>query len=196
MAVTQDDPTIGTAERILDVAERLVQTRGFNGFSYADVAAELGVTKAGLHYHYPGKAELGEALIARYSVRFAEALGQIDDTVRGAQARLAAYAGLYAQVLSGDRMCLCGMLAAEHQTLPQPMRSAVNRFFDENEAWLMRVLAQGKSGGTLSYDGSSRDAARVVLAALEGAMLVARAYGEPARFQSAAARTLASLAVS
>ncbi len=196
MAVTQDDPTIGTAERILDVAERLVQTRGFNGFSYADVAAELGVTKAGLHYHYPGKAELGEALIARDSVRFAEALGQIDDTVRGAQARLAAYAGLYAQVLSGDRMCLCGMLAAEHQTLPQPMRSAVNRFFDENEAWLMRVLAQGKSGGTLSYDGSSRDAARVVLAALEGAMLVARAYGEPARFQSAAARTLASLAVS
>ncbi len=196
MAVTQDDPTIGTAERILDVAERLVQTRGFNGFSYADVAAELGVTKAGLHYHYPGKAELGEALIARYSVRFAEALGQIDDTVRGAQARLAAYAGLYAQVLSGDRMCLCGMLAAEHQTLPQPMRSAVNRFFDENEAWLMRVLAQGKSGGTLSYDGSSRDAARMVLAALEGAMLVARAYGEPARFQSAAARTLASLAVS
>jgi len=196
MAVTQDDPTVGTAERILDVAERLVQTRGFNGFSYADVAAELGITKAGLHYHYPGKAELGEALIARYSVRFAEALGQIDDTVRGAHARLAAYAGLYAQVLSGDRMCLCGMLAAEHQTLPQPMRSAVNGFFDENEAWLTRVLAQGKSDSTLSYDGSSRDAARTVLAALEGAMLVARAYGEPARFQSAAARTLASLAVS
>ena len=59
----QDKPD--TAARILDVAERLVQTRGFNGFSYADVASELDVTKASLHYHFPGKAELGQALIAR-----------------------------------------------------------------------------------------------------------------------------------
>jgi TetR/AcrR family transcriptional repressor of nem operon len=54
-----------TAERTLDVAERLLQVRGFNGFSYADIAAELGVTKASLHYHFPSKAELGDALIAR-----------------------------------------------------------------------------------------------------------------------------------
>ena len=60
-------PAAGTAERILDVAERLVQSRGYNGFSYADVAAELGITKASLHYHFAGKAELGEALIARYT---------------------------------------------------------------------------------------------------------------------------------
>jgi AcrR family transcriptional regulator len=51
------------------IAERLVQTRGYNGFSYADVAAELNISKASLHYHFPGKAELGEALIRRYAVR-------------------------------------------------------------------------------------------------------------------------------
>src|SRR2546421_262559 len=53
----------GTAGRILDVAERLVQLRGFNGFSYGDVASELKVTRASLHYHFHGKAELGQALI-------------------------------------------------------------------------------------------------------------------------------------
>src|SRR3954470_9665567 len=83
-----------TAERILDSAERLVQSRGFNGFSYADVAAELRVTKASLHYHFPGKAELGEALIARYAARFAEALEQIDAGGGDAPAKLAAYAGI------------------------------------------------------------------------------------------------------
>ena len=62
-----------TATQILDVAERLVQERGFNGFSYADVAKELDISKAALHYHYPGKAELGEALIERYAARFAVA---------------------------------------------------------------------------------------------------------------------------
>ena len=67
-----------TATRILDSAESLVQVRGFNGFSYADVAAELGVTKASLHYHFPGKAELGRALIVRYATRFNAALAGID----------------------------------------------------------------------------------------------------------------------
>ena len=54
-----------TPERILDVAEGLLQARGYNGFSYADVAGELRITRAALHYHYRGKAELGEALTER-----------------------------------------------------------------------------------------------------------------------------------
>src|SRR5207302_10075529 len=69
---------VDTATQILDVAERLVQERGFNGFSYADVARELGISKAALHYHYPGKAELGEALIERYAARFTDALVAVD----------------------------------------------------------------------------------------------------------------------
>jgi TetR/AcrR family transcriptional repressor of nem operon len=99
----------GTAARILDVAEQLVQVRGFNGFSYADVAAELGITKAALHYHFAGKADLGEALIARYASRFAEALAGIDATAHGsagaARARLAGLADLYLDVLLNQRMC-------------------------------------------------------------------------------------------
>src|SRR5437764_10540700 len=94
-----------TAERALDVAERLVQTRGFNNFSYADIATELGITKPSLHYHFPGKAELGQALITRYSERFSEALAQIDRDLPDARAKLEAYSTLYADVLRGERMC-------------------------------------------------------------------------------------------
>jgi TetR/AcrR family transcriptional regulator, transcriptional repressor for nem operon len=183
----------GSAARILDVAERLVQVRGYNGFSYADVAAELGVTKASLHYHYPGKAELGEALINRYATRFEEALHGIDAECSEVPAKLAAYAALYAGVLQEQRMCLCGMLAADYETLPPSMRDSVVRFFDENAVWLERVLEQGTADGTLHYGGSARDAAQLIISALEGAMLVARPYGDPERFQAAAARLLATL---
>src|SRR5207244_7894292 len=110
---------VDTATQILDVAERLAQSRGFNGFSYADVAAELHLTKAALHYHFAGKAELGEALIDRYSARFAAAL---DTSAIGAPAKLKGYANLYLDVLRNKGMCLCGMLAAEYQTLPVRMR--------------------------------------------------------------------------
>lgn len=182
-----------TAQRILDVAEQLVQVRGFNAFSYADIAAELGITKASLHYHFAGKAELGHALVSRYADRFGHALEEIDRMPDAPPAKLAAYTRLYGDVLRGRRMCLCGMLAAEYQTLPEPIREAVVAFFDHNEVWLERVLEHGHTDGSLKFDGSGRDAARTLLSSLEGAMLVARTYRDPKRFQTTATTLLASL---
>jgi len=183
-----------TRSRILDAGERLVQVRGFNGFSYADVAAELDLTKASLHYHFPSKAELGEALIARYAERFAQALAAIDANVTHAPAKLDAYASLYAEVLREERMCLCGMLAAEYQTLPDPIRDAVVAFLDDNEAWLALVLEDGREDGSLRFSNTPADTARSIVSGLEGAMLVARPYGAIERFETAAAQLLGSLA--
>ena len=192
MAVRRSGDT-DTASAILDVAERLAQTRGFNAFSYADVAAELGITKPALHYHFAGKAELGEALVVRYTARFHQALGTIDTATDDAANKLRAYADLYAQVLAQDRMCLCGMLAADYQTLPEPMRHAVIRFFDHNETWLAGVIDQGREDGTLQLEGSTREVAQMILGTLEGAMLVARTYRDPDRFASSARRLLAEI---
>jgi TetR/AcrR family transcriptional regulator, transcriptional repressor for nem operon len=194
VAVTKAETQSETATRILDAAERLVQVRGFNGFSYADVAAELGVTKASLHYHFASKAELGEALITRYAARFAESLAKIATRPSDARAKLDAYAKLYADVLRDDqRMCLCGMLAAEYQTLPKRMQDAVLGFFDDNEEWLRGILEQGQREGTLRFTGSPNEAARMIVSGLEGAMLVARSYGDVTRFRTAATRLMTSL---
>ncbi|HTA33139.1 MAG TPA: TetR/AcrR family transcriptional regulator [Solirubrobacteraceae bacterium] len=190
----RNSPGDSTRSRILDIGERLVQVRGFNGFSYADVAAELSVTKASLHYHFPSKADLGEAIIARYAERFADALARIDADGAAAPAKLAAYADLYAEVLRDERMCLCGMLAAEYETIPSPIRGAVVRFLDDNEAWLTLVLEQGRREGSLSFVGSTAVLARSIVSGLEGALLIARPYREVERFETAAAQLLASLA--
>jgi TetR/AcrR family transcriptional repressor of nem operon len=201
MAANQKEPRSNSGDqgrsdtnsRILDVAERLVQLRGFNGFSYADVASELKITKASLHYHYPGKADLGKALIERYASRFIDALDAIDQQERDPLAKLEAYAKIYADVLNERRMCLCGMLAAGYDTLPSPMQEAVIDFFDVNEAWLTRVLDQGVVEGKLVLSGSPTEAAQAIVSGLEGAMLIARPYDDVKRFDTAASRLLASL---
>jgi TetR/AcrR family transcriptional regulator, transcriptional repressor for nem operon len=182
-----------TAERILDVAERLVQMRGFNGFSYADIAAELKITKASLHYHFPTKAELGTCLLARYHQRFQTALEAIDRASDDARRKLRSYAELYADVLRRDRMCLCGMLASDFATLPKPMKDGVRVFFDANESWLTKVVEEGRRAKTLRREGQAHETARMVVSSLEGAMLVARSYGDVQRFESAAARLFADL---
>jgi len=185
----------GTATQILDVAERLVQQRGFNGFSYADVSRELGISKAALHYHFPGKAELGEALIERYAARFSDALAVLGTAELSPRDKLEAYAQLYAEVFQDHRMCLCGMLAADYATLPDPMQARVVAFFDDNEVWLARVLDDGREDGTLRFQGSARSVARTLLSGLEGAMLVARPYGDLKRFRSAASLLMDGLTV-
>jgi TetR/AcrR family transcriptional repressor of nem operon len=171
----------------------MLQVRGYNGFSYGDIAAELGITRAALHYHFAGKAELGQSLIERYASRFAAALTHLDATVPDAVAKLRGYADLYIDVVSDNRMCLCGMLAAEHRTLPEPLQQAVCAFFTSNTAWLTGVLEQGRANGSLTFPGTAEDTAAMLLGGLEGSMLITRLDGDVARFRSAAARLLAGL---
>ena len=184
----------GTADLILDTAERLVQTRGFNAFSYADVSEALGIKKASLHHHFATKAELGAALIGRYSRSFSDALRAIEQGSDDARERLTRYVELYATVLRRKRMCLCGMLAADVDTLPSAMRASVARFFAENETWLAARLDEGRRSGALRFAGTPASVASFFVSSLEGAMLVARGGGGGKVFDAVAHHLLAEVA--
>jgi TetR/AcrR family transcriptional repressor of nem operon len=183
-----------TAQRILDIAERLMQVRGYNGFSYADIAETMRLTKASLHYHFPSKAELGRRLMERYTESFLTALGRIDKTRADAREKLSRYVSIYADVLNNKRMCLCGMLAAEYATLPKSVKAEVTRFFDANETWLSGVLEEGTRSDDLKFSGQPGETARSIIATLEGAMMLARTYDDAERFNRAARRLLADIA--
>ena len=183
----------GTAQRILDIAERLMQVRGYNGFSYADIAEAIGLTKASLHYHFPSKAELGRRLMERYAENFFVALAAIDAACAGPREKLERYVSIYTDVLASNRMCLCGMLAAEHATLPKSIKAEVTRFFDANESWLAGILEQSRRDRGLKLAGTPVETARLMIAALEGAMMLARSYGDVERFRRAGENLLTDI---
>ncbi len=193
IALNQRPQKADTAQKILDVAQDLVQMRGYNAFSYADISAALKVTKASLHYHFPTKEALGRSLIARYEDRFLQALRTIDAGGGKMSDRLRAFVGVYADVLATEHMCLCGMLAAEFETLPRPMQSALAHFFDAIETWLEAVLANGRRDGEFSFEEPAREVAQFAISTLEGAMMLARPNGAHDRFRSAARRLIAGL---
>jgi TetR/AcrR family transcriptional repressor of nem operon len=188
-------PGQDTYGKILDIAERLVQTQGYNGFSYADISDELSIKKASLHHHFPTKALLGKALIVRYEANFLQVLADIRHRTSSVPEQLAAYMKIYSGVLRKNRMCLCGMLAADFETLPPAMRLQVRHFFKENEAWLAQRLEEGKADGTISFRGSTRTVAGYIVSALEGAMLLARSFGKPAHFDATTQMLLDELVV-
>lgn len=177
MPTPDDSPSESdtTADRILDVAERLIERRGYNAVSYRDLAAKLDLTTAAVHYHFPSKADLGQALVAGYRHANAEKRTAIRAQTDALRARLEQYVELYASVLADGGMCLCGVLAADEATLPETVRREVQGFFDDQKDWLTSILAEGKTEGTgLEGCESPRRVAEVFLATIEGGMLTHR----------------------
>jgi len=179
--------------QILASAQRLVQQRGFNGFSYADVAEEVGIRKASLHHYFPGKADLGKALIETYTAQLESELLRIGESSMKADRKLRAYAAIYRGSLEAGRMCLGGMLASDWLTLDASMLPTLKRFFVRNTEWLTRILAQGKSQKQLAFGGAAADQAHVILSTLQGALLIARATGDHKAFDQTTALLLAGL---
>ncbi|HVB96431.1 MAG TPA: TetR/AcrR family transcriptional regulator [Chloroflexota bacterium] len=183
-----------TTERILESAYELMQTRGYNAFSYADVAERVGIRTASIHYHFPAKADLAREVCARYRSALVEALATIDRELADPADRLHRFVALQGGGI--DRrppMCLCALLAAECPTLPEEVNVEVRGFLSDQEAWLTRVLSEGAATGLFSLAVTPDEAARVLRAGLEGAMLAARAYDDRKRYDAIAQPLLTAL---
>lgn len=177
-----------TSTQILDVAQELVQTRGFNAFSYADISEVVGIRKASIHYHFATKAQLGQALAKRYREEFASALEQIRETTSDRYKQLAELVKIYEEDLKKDRLCLCGMLSTDILTLPPEIRDEVKAFIAATETWIQESIQGGCEAGSLACD-KPEMVAKMLLAALTGTQLIARAsQWEPEQF----ARTIES----
>ena len=174
-----------TAEQILDLAETLIQTRGYSAFSYQDIADRLGIRKASIHYHFPSKTELGAAVVDRYAARFGAALTAIAaDQTKSSMAMLDFYVAPYLEFAdTPDRICLCGALAGEILALPVEFRSRVDRFFRTHQAWLTDILKRGVARGEFRLTAPATKLACFVFAALQGALLVKRTTGEMAELR-------------
>ncbi|MDP5278836.1 TetR/AcrR family transcriptional regulator [Sphingomonas sp. DG1-23] len=178
--------TGSTAKRIVDEGRRLIMIRGYNGFSYADIAAAIGIRKASIHHHFPGKNDLAVAVVdySRAIIRAqVEALALAEpDAVE----QLRAYAGYWERCIADDSapFCIAAMLAAELPSLPDDVARAVRAHFAELSGWLAHLLALGVRQGGVTLVGSPEDEAHAFLSAIYGAMLSARAFQDPARFVS------------
>lgn len=175
------------SDEILDAAEGLARSRGYNGFSFRDLAVAVGIKSASVHYHFPTKGDLGAAVAHRYADRFFQALGPPDPPARTGEL-LDRYVAAFRSALGTERrICLCGMLGAEVASLPDAVAAVVRGFFEKNVEWLEAALSRGNGDG-------SRQQALLLLAALEGAMILARTLDSTEVFDTIAAGALKNLA--
>ena len=165
-------------EKILEAAEKRVRGAGFAEMSFRDLAGDVGIKSASVHYHFPTKPDLGEALVERYAERFKTELDKIDtDDLPSA---LDAFVELYAQALVlGESICLCAIMGAEAIGLPENVNQRTKAFFEMNRTWLETLLSR--------HDVEhAKETASLIVAALEGGMIVASTSKDRAIFEQVA----------
>ena len=183
-----------TRQALLDAAENLARTRGFNAFSFRDLAERIGVTTASIHYHFPTKAALGREVMRDYRLRFEGGLAEIPQKHPRPQAQLGAFLRAFESSLRSGGVCLCCPLAAEFKTLPEPVQEEVRLFYTNVETWLAGVLDRGRRDGSLAFKGVPLSVARSVMATLHGAMIASAALDDESRLKGAISWVESSLA--
>lgn len=176
------DKNKNTSEFILDTAQSLVQQFGFNGFSYSHIADKVGIRNASIHYYFPNKEDLGEALITRYHRHFITNVAQIDFETENSLDKLRKFTLLYSGPVQDYRTCLSVMLSTDLATLSGKVQDGLTQFFASNLAWLERVMEQGRSEGQLKFEGAAEVRAHQFLASLQGAQLLARSFSDVKKF--------------
>ena len=164
-------------EQILELATELIQTRGYTAFSYADLSAQLGITKASIHHHFSTKEDLGVAMARRYFEKVRETLTKAakhDDPWE----RFDGYAGVvFGAFGPGDRICAAGSVQSEFNVVPESMRRKWCELIQYVVGWIAQVLEEGRRRGVMQFPGSPEAQASMIFSTMQGALQYGRAHG-------------------
>jgi TetR/AcrR family transcriptional repressor of nem operon len=175
---------VATPDAILRSARTSIIAGGYNGFSYADIADVVGIRKASIHHHFPTKVDLVRTLVKQYRQEADMGIAEIERRYPDAIDQLRGYTGFW-EACIGDpdtSYCVCALLATQIPVLPQAIVLELRAYFRALSAWLASVLDRGARQGSITLSGSAQSEAETFMATVHGAMLSARAYGDPKIF--------------
>lgn len=179
---------IDTKTTLLDIAEKAARTRGFDGFSYADLSEAAGIRKASIHYHFKTKAALSAALLERYHKELQDCCADIERHNVNASGRLLDLISLYRDALDdGNMVCLCVSLISSRESLSDEVNHQIVEFRRMMVRWILSTFELAREDGSILDVKNPAAEARATLAMLEGAHLAARAETDIAVFDSAVA---------
>jgi TetR/AcrR family transcriptional repressor of nem operon len=183
-----------TRAELIMVAMELIQTRGYNAFSYQDLADRLKIRKASIHYYFPTKEDLGVSLVEFVVEHIKASQRKTEAQETSALTRLESFFDIFASIAAdGEKICLCGALSSEWGGLPPKLQDATRILFSTFCNWLKAILEKGRKAGEIAKNGTIEEQAQFVLASLQGALQTSRAQSNPVLFRSVTRQVLNSL---
>jgi TetR/AcrR family transcriptional repressor of nem operon len=173
---------MNTKDQIIKEASNLCQSVGVNGFSFGDLAKRIGIKTSSIHYYFPQKDDLSIAMVNAYREELKEILIQLELRELSPKARLFRFIDFLEEYLP-ERVCLCGMLAAEVSSQSEKVKYEIKKFLSDLELWIQKTLTESKRAGELARTVNPQSASRFIACSLQGLLICSRAFDDKARFR-------------
>ncbi len=180
-----------TREKILIVAEELIQKFGVSAMSYQHIADEVGIKKASIHHHFPKKDDLIQDLLNRCSERYSERYHAIIRSDISALNKLEKISEIFSASLKEGKVCIFGMISANANVLNKEAKKALEASLQKTIDQFTIIFEQGKKDKTLRVT-SSKDTSYTFFSALQGMQIVARVRMDTEGFENAVKALISS----
>jgi len=166
-----------TREKIIELGENLIRTKGYNAFSYQDISSELGIKNAAIHYYFPSKANLGTSIIKTNIQRFEEMVDNMHSRGFDERQQLDTFIKIYIKSHRERKVCLVGALSPSFGTLNETTQRELNKMIDLILLWLTETLATGKEKDIFSFNDSAENKATLVFSSLVASLQISMVVG-------------------
>ncbi|WP_114789400.1 TetR/AcrR family transcriptional regulator [Niabella yanshanensis] len=165
-----------TRDHIISTADGLIRDKGYNAFSFVDVARIVGIKKPSIHHHFPRKTDLGIAVI-EYHIKGLEQIQQ-ETQDKTALERLERFFLIYTDIKCQNKVCIVGSLSTDYNTLEPEVQEKIKEFSDAFLTWVTDILKEGRQAGVFHFDESPRTRAILIIAGMMSILKLSRLTGE------------------
>jgi TetR/AcrR family transcriptional repressor of nem operon len=163
-----------TREKILELGEDLLLTKGYNAFSYQDISKELGIKNAAVHYYFPAKENLVTSIVKNNILRFEEMVDNMNTRNFDEVNQLETFMKIYAKSNREEKICLFGSLGSDFQTLSETTQTELRKMLDKIINWLSEILESGRKKGVFSFKNDAINKASMLLSNLVAGLQISR----------------------
>jgi len=163
-----------TRERIIELGEDLIRTRGYNAFSYQDISTELGIKNAAVHYYFPSKANLGTSIIRTNVQRFEEMVDNMHSRGFDEWQQLDTFMKIYLKSHREHKLCIVGSLGSDYYSLHETTRQELAGMTEKILAWLSQILAAGRGKKLFAFRDEAQNRATLIFTSLVAGLQLSR----------------------
>jgi TetR/AcrR family transcriptional regulator, transcriptional repressor for nem operon len=163
-----------TREKILELGENLIRTKGYNAFSYQDISSELGIKNAAIHYYFPSKETLGTSIVKTNIQRFEEMIENMHHRNFDEWQQMDVFLKIYTKSHREQKKCIVGSLGPDFNTLNETTQTELKHMVDIIVKWLTNLLEQGKAKNVFDFNDDARSKALAIFSSLVASLQLSR----------------------
>jgi len=163
-----------TREKIIELGENLIRTKGYNAFSYQDISTELGIKNAAVHYYFPTKENLGTSIVKTNIQRFEEMVDNMHSRGFDERQQLDTFIKIYLKSHRENKLCIIGSLGSDFETLNETTKTELKRMTEIILKWLTNILVTGKEKKIFVFNENPQSKAIMIFSSLVASLQLSR----------------------